>query len=205
MRNFSTEAKVGAFFVVVFGLIAWISTKLGDYGFEEARAMTLSATFNTAAGVSEGTKVNLAGIKIGVVKDIELDGPRARIIFTIRSSVKIPEDSQVSIQTFGFLGQRYLEIMPGSSNRTMDDGEHFYNVEDAQDISQLTANLGHISEDIKAVTGNLRAVMGTPDAQQSMQEIFEAFNAITTSLASTLEANERNMDQIMGNLNKFTT
>lgn len=204
MRKVSIETKVGVFFVVVFLLIAWISTRLGDYGFQDKYRTELSALFTTSAGVKEDTSVYLAGIKIGKVVDTRLDQGKARIVFRVLSESQIPDDSRISIASHGFLGQKYVEILPGVSSTPMMSGQEFENVEDAGDLGALTGNLNDVAEDVKEVTANLRDVFGGQEGQDSIREIFYALNRITVSLADTLEANQERMDSIMENMENFS-
>ncbi|MCZ7586931.1 MAG: MlaD family protein [Deltaproteobacteria bacterium] len=205
MRKLTVETKVGVFFVAVFALIAWISTRLGDYGLDTTYGMELSAVFSTASGVNPGVYVNMAGIRVGSVDRKVLDGGKARVYFDVLTKLKIPDDSKISILTHGFLGQRFLEIIPGTSTDYLESGDEFYNVEDASDISGLTGNLEDVSEDIKEITGNLRAVLGGEEGEESLRETFEALNTITVTIAETLQANQQNMDRIMANFERFTT
>ncbi len=205
MKKWNIEMKVGIFFVLVFCLIAWISTQLGDFGFDTKYGMRLSAVFATASGVDTGVNVNLAGIKIGTITDKDLFEGKARVYFNVLTKAKIPVDSKISIRSHGFLGQKYLEIIPGVSKEYFKDGEDFFNVEDSGDLSILTADLQDVAEDVKAITGNLREIFGGEEGDEGIREIFTALATISTSLADTLEANQKKMDNIMSNFESFTT
>lgn len=204
MRKLTTETKVGIFFVVVFLLIAWISTRLGDYAIGEKYPLQYSARFPTAAGIQKDTKVYLAGIKIGVVEDTRLDGGKALVEMKITAEAKIPDDSRISIASHGFLGQKYIEILPGASTRLLESGKEFENVDDSGDLAALTGNLNDVAEDIKAVTTNLREVFGGEEGQEGIRDVFISLNTITTTLADTLEANQDRMDAIMANVESFS-
>lgn len=77
----------------------------------------LSASFRSLEGVSEGTDVRLAGVKIGTVTDVSLDTEtyRAATVLTVDSAVEIPDDSAAVISSEGLLGGNFVEIMPGGS------------------------------------------------------------------------------------------
>ncbi|MBZ0270842.1 MlaD family protein [bacterium] len=204
MRRVTTEAKVGIFFVVVFVLIAWISTRLGDYGFNTEYQKKLSAVFDTAAGLSDGANVNLAGIRIGKVDHKELEGARARVVIRVRKDSRIPVDSRVVILAQGFLGQRYVEIVPGRADEIMQEGDEFKYVEETSDVAMLTNDLSDIAQDIKAVTGTMRNVFGTEQGEDDLRDALSALSTITVTLADTLEVNQRNMDRVMENMAAFT-
>jgi phospholipid/cholesterol/gamma-HCH transport system substrate-binding protein len=83
-------------------------------GAEEYR---LNASFRSIDGVSIGTDVRMAGVKIGRVTDISLDPEtyRAQTVFTVEQGIEVPDDSAVSISSEGLLGGNYVEIQPGGS------------------------------------------------------------------------------------------
>lgn len=74
--------------------------------------------FREVAGLTNGTDVRIAGVKIGAIRAIELNTERYRpvIEMTLRDGVKIPEDSLVEIASEGLLGGNYLNIKPGASD-----------------------------------------------------------------------------------------
>lgn len=205
MRKFTVEMKVGIFFILIFILIAYMSTRLGDYESRKKYGMHLSAVFPSSAGIDDGTLVNLAGIKIGKVDGKALYKGMARVRFVVLDDSLIPNDSRIAIHSHGFLGQKYLEIIPGVSRTYMKDGDEFSNVEDAGDLTALTGNLNNVAEDIKAITESLRGVFGGEDGEEGLREIFQALNTITTTLADTLEANQDKMDRVMSNIESLSS
>jgi phospholipid/cholesterol/gamma-HCH transport system substrate-binding protein len=117
MSENKTEIFVGALvlavavgFVAYAGKTTGFTTGGGEY--------TLNASFRSADGVSVGTDVRLAGVKVGRVTELRLDPEtyRARTVFTVSEDIEVPDDSAVSISSEGLLGGNYVEIMPGGSS-----------------------------------------------------------------------------------------
>lgn len=77
----------------------------------------LTASFRSLEGISVGTDVRLAGVKIGTVTEVALDTEtyRASAEFTVASGIDIPDDSAVAISSEGLLGGNFVEVMPGGS------------------------------------------------------------------------------------------
>ena len=77
----------------------------------------LAAEFRSVEGISIGTDVRLAGVKIGTVKDIKLDPDTYRVnaIFSVKNAIQIPDDSQAIISSEGLLGGNFIELVPGGS------------------------------------------------------------------------------------------
>ncbi|MEO0389995.1 MAG: outer membrane lipid asymmetry maintenance protein MlaD [Pseudomonadota bacterium] len=77
----------------------------------------LTASFRSLEGISVGSDVRLAGVKVGTVTQIALnpDTYRATTTVAIDAAVAIPDDSAIVISSEGLLGGSFVEINPGGS------------------------------------------------------------------------------------------
>ncbi|MEX0284005.1 MAG: outer membrane lipid asymmetry maintenance protein MlaD [Paracoccaceae bacterium] len=126
MTTHTTEVIVGGLvlagaigFAVYAGQAAGLSR--GGAGYE------LTASFRSLEGVSVGTDVRLAGVKIGTVSDMELDieSYRADATVTIQDGILIPDDSALVISSEGLLGGNFVEVNPGGSLDYFAAGDEF--------------------------------------------------------------------------------
>lgn len=107
----------------------------------------LTASFRSAEGITVGTDVRLAGVKIGTVTGLQLNSEtyRADVQFTVDKSVAVPDDSGVSVSSEGLLGGNFLEIIPGASAFNLDEGGE---IEDTQgSVSLLTLLMKFVAGD----------------------------------------------------------
>ena len=112
----TTEALVGgAVLAVAAGFLFYAGQVTGMGGGQSEYELT--ASFRSADGVTVGTDVRLAGVKVGRVIDIGLNPEtyRATTVFTVRDGIAVPDDSAVAISSEGLLGGNYVEILPGGS------------------------------------------------------------------------------------------
>lgn len=146
MSAVRTEITVGAAvvavaigFLVYAGQVSGFSSASTGYG--------LTASFRSLEGVSVGTDVRLAGVKIGTVTDISLNPEtfRADTGFTILDGIELPDDSAVVISSEGLLGGNFVEILPGGSPFNLEPGAE---IEDTQSAVSLVGLL------MKFVTGS---------------------------------------------------
>jgi phospholipid/cholesterol/gamma-HCH transport system substrate-binding protein len=116
MSENTTEVIVGAgvlaaavAFVIYAGQISGYSSASATY--------PLSASFRSLEGVSVGTDVRLAGVKVGTVSDVTLNPEtyRADTVVTLNQGIEIPDDSAIIISSEGLLGGNFVEIVPGGS------------------------------------------------------------------------------------------
>ncbi len=147
MSESKTEVLVGGVVLAVaigFLVYAGKTTGMTSGG---AGEYPLSASFRSADGVSVGTDVRLAGVKVGRVTQIALDPEtyRAKTTFTVQDGINVPDDSAVAISSEGLLGGNYVEIMPG--------GSPFY-VEPGSEIEFTQGSVSLVSLLMKFVSGS---------------------------------------------------
>ncbi|KUI06894.1 mammalian cell entry protein [Mycolicibacterium acapulense] len=75
---------------------------------------TYYAEFSDTGGIGKGDKVRIAGVDVGVVRDMEIQGDRVRIGYSL-GGTQIGTDSRAAIRTDTILGRRNIEIEPRGS------------------------------------------------------------------------------------------
>ena len=131
------ELAVGIFLIIGILSLAYISIKLGKLEVLGSQGYTLYAEFEDAGGVKPGASVEIAGVQIGKVKNITLDNYQALVEFTISKNVEIQEDAIASIKTKGLIGEKYVQISPGGSEKFLRNGEKIRETESAIDVEEL--------------------------------------------------------------------
>jgi phospholipid/cholesterol/gamma-HCH transport system substrate-binding protein len=99
----------------------------------------LTASFRSVEGISVGSDVRLAGVKVGSVTDIALNPQtfRADTVVTLDSDVRVPDDSAIIIASEGLLGGSYVEISPGGSPFNYDPGAEILDTQGAVSLFTL--------------------------------------------------------------------
>lgn len=140
MRRFTMETMVGLFVVVGVAGLAYLAIKLGKLEVIGNRGYTVLAEFDSVAGLKNGSVVEIAGVEIGRVKDIGLKDYRAVVAMSINPGVNIQDDAIVSIRTKGLIGEKYVRITPGASDKLVEPGGRLRDTEDPVDMEQLISN-----------------------------------------------------------------
>lgn len=135
MANQTTEVLVGGVVLAAaagFVIYAAQITGAGPSG----EVSEYTASFVSAEGVSIGTDVRLAGVKVGTVTAMKLDPEtfQAETAFTVDKDLNLPEDSAVLIASEGLLGGNYVELLPGGSPFNLEPGTE---IEDTQSAVSL--------------------------------------------------------------------
>jgi phospholipid/cholesterol/gamma-HCH transport system substrate-binding protein len=138
MKKFDLELAVGFFLLIGILCLAYLSIKLGRLEVIGGKYYTISASFEDDGGIKPGSSVEIAGVEVGKVKRVSLDkNYRADVHFEINENVKIQEDAIASVKTKGLIGERYVEITPGGSEKNLTNGGRIRETESAIDVEEL--------------------------------------------------------------------
>ena len=96
----------------------------------------LTASFRSVEGITVGSDVRLAGVKVGTITRLELNPETffADASIQLRNDVQLPTDSSILISSEGLLGGNFVEILPGGALETLGPGEE---IEDTQGAVSL--------------------------------------------------------------------
>jgi len=131
----SLEAKVGAFVLAGLVLMGTAIFLLGDYTFE--KRYTIYAQFHDVANLTKNSPVKLSGVEIGQVESIGLADYQARVTLRVNQGVKLQEDAIASIKTKGLIGEKYVRVSPGGSDKLIPPGGKIREVEAPVDFEEL--------------------------------------------------------------------
>ncbi len=135
MRRFDAELSAGLFLLLGIFTLAFISIKLGKLEVIGRGEYTLYAEFEKAGGVKTGASVEIAGVEVGKVKSVRLDkNYEAMVELVISDKVKIQDDAIASIKTKGLIGEKYVQISPGGSDKVLANGGRIRDTEAPIDI-----------------------------------------------------------------------
>jgi phospholipid/cholesterol/gamma-HCH transport system substrate-binding protein len=137
MRKLDLELAVGLFLLIGILCLAYISVKLGRLEVVGGGYYSLYADFVQAGGVKAGSSVEIAGVEIGRVKSVRLENYEAKVELSINRAVAIQEDAIASIRTKGLIGEKFVQIMPGGSDKIIPEGGKIRETESAIDVEEL--------------------------------------------------------------------
>jgi phospholipid/cholesterol/gamma-HCH transport system substrate-binding protein len=137
MKKIDMETAVGFFLLIGIFSLAYISVKLGNLEVFGSKGYTIYAEFDQAGGIKPGASIEIAGVSIGKVKEVNLDKYQALLTLEINKGVKLQEDSIASIKTQGLIGEKFVQVTPGASEKYLSSGSRIRDTESAIDIESL--------------------------------------------------------------------
>ncbi len=119
-------------FVIYAGAASGLAGTSGTY--------PLKASFRAVDGITVGSDVRLAGVKVGTITSLALNPQTfmADATVAIREDIRLPDDSAILISSEGLLGGNYVELQPGGSADDLAPGGE---IEDTQGSVSLVSLL----------------------------------------------------------------
>lgn len=140
MKKIDIEMSVGLFLIAGIICLGYLSIKLGRMEVLGSRGYEVYALFSNSGGLKVGSSISIAGVDVGRVKRIDLEDYQARIVLNLSEDVKIQEDAIASIKTKGLIGEKYVDISPGGSEKWIDPGGRIRETQPAVDFEELISN-----------------------------------------------------------------
>lgn len=154
----TTQLIVGIFAILGIIALAILSLSLGKLTLLPRPGYTLYASFDNISGLKTGDQVQLAGVQVGKIVQIELKDLRARVAMRVDDGVPIDKDAIASIKTSGIIGDKYVSIALGPSDRILKDGDTIRQTESAfvleDAIGQLINNGASSGDSAKDKSSN---------------------------------------------------
>jgi phospholipid/cholesterol/gamma-HCH transport system substrate-binding protein len=181
------EFKVGTFILIGVGLLFFIVFSVGDIYFAKP-GYHIKVTFNFAGGIGPTAPVRLAGVGAGHVEGIQLiydekdKRTKAQIYAWIQQNMHIENDAVVTINTLGLLGEKYLEIYPGTPGKPfMRDNDTMIG-RDPVPMERITDNLAKLSDSVTTIVGRLERGEGTIGKLLVNAKIYDNLEGFTEKL-----------------------
>ncbi len=135
------ETFVGLFVLIGLLCVAYLTVRLGKMDVFSEKGFLLTARFTSVQGLRVGADVEMAGVRIGKVKSIELDESSSQasavVQLLLMKDYKLSDDTIASIKTSGLIGDKYVTLSRGGSDSVLQAGEEITDTESSVDIETL--------------------------------------------------------------------
>lgn len=204
MQDTWKAARVGL--MVIVGVMAAVAVY--RYVDERSSATTgygVYALFEDVQGLIPKSRVVVAGIPVGYIDTIELDGARARVNIRIDENVPLYEDARIAMRSASLLGEKVLVITPGSHDEPrLPDGAQIHEVSQGVTTDDILETVGEIAGNVSAVTAQLERAFGTDEAGQRMESALLNLSEALESVNRTVQRNEQVVSNTLSNIETTT-
>ena len=146
MNMVKLEMMVGTFMLIGILCLGYVSIKLGKMEIVGGDFYSVIARFDSVSGLKPGARVEVAGVEVGKVDRIALDaksGDQALAYLKIKTGVKITDDVIASVRTSGIIGDKFIKLRPGGSDKMLKNNDTIRETESAIDIEELVSKFIH--------------------------------------------------------------
>jgi len=195
----SPELKVGILVVAVSALIGTMALKVAEGPGVLSGAKRYYFKADSAGGLVPNSAVKMAGIKVGVIKDIVLDDGRARIIINLEGSTLLTEGSKVELQADGILGDKHVELIPGDpggaalpvgSELPLDHGK-------SAGMGDVMADVGKVAKSLNQLLDVLKKATAEGDESTPIGRIVRNVEKLTGDISEITGENKDKVGEIV--------
>ena len=199
LRDRGVEVRVGVFVILTAAVIVaglfWISGS--PFRGPTIRVWGMAANANRIATASP---VLLRGVEVGTVDEVTLEAERVILAMTLSSRVQLPADTRGTIQPDGFLGQQLVELTPGTSARTLADGDTLF-LDRRSDLTSLASTLG---DEVGSLIGEMESLLDG-GLTENVVSGSEAFTLAMRELAGILETERTSIGSLLANMDTLSS
>ncbi|MFB3887003.1 MAG: MlaD family protein [Thermodesulfobacteriota bacterium] len=182
MKRKTSETLVGIFVVIGIALVVLMTLKVEKFQIGKKAGYVLNIYFDSATGLEKNSPVRVTGVRVGYVEKIALEQGKAKVTIHMPPDVILHKDSKAYIKTEGFLGEKYVEISPGTpGNPKLQPNDAVAQGEPPMDMEQVLSKMGEIGEGVKDITKPLGDVLKAVDAKK-VEGIINNFNSFSGQL-----------------------
>jgi phospholipid/cholesterol/gamma-HCH transport system substrate-binding protein len=199
MKGISLEMKVGLFAGAALLIIAYLTLRVSDRGIFKGGDYAVVVMIDSAEGLTKKTPVEVAGIQVGYIENLELhEGRRAKARLRINQAVRLGRDARAQVRTKGFLGETYVDLLPGSLETGM--------IEEGGEITATNpyVDLGQIASDMKEVTGSLKRILAADETEAGGRTL-KNMETFTEKLSELTVQNQEGINEIVASLKNFSS
>jgi phospholipid/cholesterol/gamma-HCH transport system substrate-binding protein len=184
------ETKVGAFVLIALLIFIYMGFKVGAFRFDRSNYYQYEINFDDISGLTRKADVKIAGVKVGWIEEVQLTindhYMKAKATIMIQKDYKLYQDARAKVQQDGLLGQKFLEIIPGSpSLDVLVTGEHFQEPSiKPVSIDDLLHQFKDIASDVQEVSESFKQALGGPDGTEQLKILIDNLTSASDNIAS---------------------
>jgi len=202
MNAFFTPFKVGLLVITAASSLMWMSAQVKE-GIDDSPDLTRAwALFKDVSGLAVRSKVVIAGITVGQVDKISLQGDQARV--ALKLTVPLKSDARIAKRQASLLGESYLQLTPGYQGVPIPQDGQISNVDYDTSPSDLMEEVRGIMDNVHEITLSLKNVIAGENGEQRLVNILVNINRVVDQMNQALSGNSPKIDKVVDNVISVT-
>lgn len=199
-RSWNIEIMVGLFLLLGVGVTAVSILLLGSNDSFFQKSKYYSLRIQDASGLIPGAKVMLAGLQVGTVQTVEIDGEARDIVVKIGMQAKygefIRQNAFAEIATQGMLGDKFVQISPGSKDQPVIKDDGFIPLKPSRDLNQFIDKSDQLMSSLNQIAGGISQIVKTFEANGRSETLFQGMAVTAKNMASASEKFNRELEDL---------
>ena len=197
-NKISPELKVGIVVLVSILILFYMSFRIGKFGAFRERGYEITVTFANANGLDPRSPVQIAGVEVGKVKKIALDAYKATLTLTIKEGVKVPADSKIIVKAQGLLGDKYIEILPGTEKKFLAQGDRVNDVIPGIDFNEVFTQINVAAKNFGETMGEFKDILGDRE-KENIKKSIANIESLSGDFRTFMTDNKGNITRVVNN------
>ncbi|REJ86258.1 MAG: MCE family protein [Acidobacteria bacterium] len=196
----SRAAIVGVFVAVCLAVLGGLILRVEDLRLFGPDPMRVDVMFDSVTGLDDRAAVRVAGVRVGRVDGIGLDGRRARVSLLLDEPLELREGAYASVANVGLLGEKYVELSLGDPAGALLAEGAVLEGEVAVSWDQAMAKITEIGDSVLSLTGDLTE----GDAGGNLGRLLDNLAAMSAELRDLVASNRGQVDSTIASFEQFS-
>ena len=202
MRDLSIEIKVGtvvimAIVILLYGII-WVKEyKINVEHYE------YTCRFPEIGTLDVGDPVGVLGVEKGEVKKILLEGNNVLVTLYFTNDVVLKVDARFVVMNVGLMGERYVAVWPGVSEKALDLNVPVMGKYDTG-IPEVMGMMGDAIVEVRKLVAQLEGTFGETGRAEEIRQIIDVLHEFTHNTNRFFTANKDNMEKAISDISETT-
>ena len=198
MTRRGLEIRVGfaivlASVILIFGTMWFQKFKLVE------RRYNFFVRFPQVGGLSSDDPIVVNGVERGRVRNVALQTQQVVVELGIREGTRIPVDSEIVLKSIGIMGERFVAITQGYSQRAVEPGDTL-DGRFLMGLSEVMGSAGAILDELSQVSRNLKEILDIVSAEGKLQTTMDNLERITGDLREITSENKPRLSNAIGDI-----
>jgi phospholipid/cholesterol/gamma-HCH transport system substrate-binding protein len=163
------------------------------------------ALLKDATGLAPHSRVAIAGIPVGSLKEIRLDNGAARVDVSVNGDVPLYTNATIGKKSASLLGESVLVLTPGTADQPrLHDGDEIHIVVEPPSTDQILSDVARIADRVKVVAEQLANAVGSEQGGKNMQAILQNLADATDAMNRTVRENRETIHETLVHLDNIS-
>ncbi|MEM1201649.1 MAG: MlaD family protein [Acidobacteriota bacterium] len=193
--------KVGLFVSLCLAVLGFLIFRVEDWNPLGGESQSLEVVFDSVAGLNDKAPVRVAGVRVGQVDGIGLEGRRARVRLRLEQPVQLTEGTFATLANAGILGDKYVELVPGPSSAPALPAGTLLEGETPVSFDEALERFDSLGQSLQELSGD---VSSRGDLGSSIRRLLDNLEATSADIRSLVAANRGQVDSTVANFERFS-